>query len=54
MARKERNAIIRLPKIINKVNIPMKIEIISKAVIGTFLHDESCKNRLPFSEVYFN
>lgn len=33
LTRKARNAIIKLPKVANKVNTPMKIEIISNAVI---------------------
>ena len=33
LVRKARNAISRLPKVASKVNIPMKIEIISNAVI---------------------
>ena len=35
--RKARNATIKLPKVANNVRIPMKIEIISNAVIVTHL-----------------
>ena len=36
LLRKASNATIKLPKDISNANIPMKIEMISKAVMGTF------------------
>ena len=53
LSRKAINAITKLPKVISKANIPIKIEMISKAVIcATSLLMYSDESGMKFWEVY--